>query len=115
MFEIKISVDNYDEVKMINSKIDSFCGEDKNNKDYNGNKNDKDNKDEDINVDTTIKTIDNTIDNPSNKLQSTLDVPIPNETLYGRLQIMRVKSDNLSLTDKYEFFRFMPIKRGELV
>lgn len=37
------------------------------------------------------------------------------ETFIGSLQIMRVKSENISLTDKYEFFRFLPIKRGETV
>lgn len=37
------------------------------------------------------------------------------ETLLCRLEIMRVKSENLSLTDKYEFFRFLPIKRVETV
>jgi BRCA1-associated protein len=28
---------------------------------------------------------------------------------------MRVKSENISLTDKYEFFRFLPIKRNNIV
>lgn len=37
------------------------------------------------------------------------------ETISGHLQIMRVKSDNISLTDKYEFFRFLPILRSNIV
>jgi hypothetical protein len=37
------------------------------------------------------------------------------ETLSGFLQIMRLKSENISLTDKYEFFRFLPINRNNLV
>ncbi len=37
------------------------------------------------------------------------------ETFTGHIQIMRVKSENISLTDKYEFFRFLPIKRNNIV
>jgi hypothetical protein len=37
------------------------------------------------------------------------------ETISGHLQIMRVKSENISLTDKYEFFRFLPILRSNIV
>jgi len=37
------------------------------------------------------------------------------ETITGKLQIMRVKSENISLTDKYDFFRFLPIKRNNIV
>ncbi len=37
------------------------------------------------------------------------------ETISGHSQLMRVKSENISLTDKYEFFRFLPIKRNNIV
>ena len=36
-------------------------------------------------------------------------------TYSGFLQIMRVKSENISLTDRYEFFRFLPITRNNMV
>ena len=37
------------------------------------------------------------------------------EVISGKLKIYRTVSENISLTDKCEFFRFLPIKRNNIV
>ena len=37
------------------------------------------------------------------------------ETLYAEVKIFRAKTENLSLTEKYEFFRFLPINRSNII
>ena len=37
------------------------------------------------------------------------------ETLYGEVRMFRMKTENISLTEKHEFFRFLPINRTNVI
>lgn len=93
MFEIKITLSNENKSRVLDSNSEEI-------------------------IKIPLKNSENDIKYDNIEISTALEkVNEPNwfDTFTGHIQIMRVKSENISLTDKYEFFRFLPIKRNNIV